>query len=209
LNIFNKIIVVLILIFLIGISVVSMVNIFAGYFTWADVSTKILDPSTTVNKFVGFLALLAIFVISVFLLLIEFYRRRIKVANISSSREGNAMVTLETVSSQIRNEVVKVDGLKDIKVKIIPKTGGIIINMNAMLGESVDIPGKMQEIINVARGVVSEKLGIKVLKTNLTITGLAPGKEGKEESKIQTGEIEMEEEPRGGEEISEEKDNDK
>lgn len=208
-NIFNKVIVVLILIFLIGLSVVSMVNIFAGYFTWSDVAERIINPQTTVNKFVAFLALIAVFIISVFLLLMEFYRRRARVANISSSRTGNAMVTLDTVSSQIRNEVLKIEGLNEVRVKVVPKATGVIINMNATLDENVDIPGKMQEIINGATGIVSDKLGIKVLKTNLTITGLAPGEEIRKEAKKESPQKEAEEEPVEIEDISDKEDKEK
>jgi len=234
-NIFNRIIVVLILILLVCFSVISMVNVFAGivvlilillvcfsvismvnvfaeYFTWSNLALKVLNPEYSVNKFAAFLALLAVFAISVFLLLMEFYRKRARVANISSSKTGNAMVTLDTVSGQIKNEVLKIDGLdeirvkvvpkttgiiinmnarlnedvdipenNEIRVKVVPKTTGIIINMNARLNEDVDIPEKMHEIINKASTIVSDKLGIKVIKTNLTIVGLAAVKKEKEE----------------------------
>jgi uncharacterized alkaline shock family protein YloU len=182
-NIFNKIMVVLVLIFLVCLSIISMVNVFAGYFKWSDLALKIFNPGYNVSKFVAFLALLAVLAISVLLILLEFYRRRAKVANISSSKTGNAMVTLETVAMQIKNEVLKVDGLEEIKIKIIPKTTGIIIDMNAKLNEGVDIPEKMQEIINGATGIVSDKLGIKVIKTNLTIIGLVAGRKEKEPQK--------------------------
>jgi uncharacterized alkaline shock family protein YloU len=191
LNIFNKIIVVLILVCLIGVSVISAVNVLVGYFSWLDIIAGFLRIFTSVNRIVAFLALVAVFLFSIFLLLLEFYRRRKKVANISSSKSGSAMVTLETVSGQVRNEVLKIDGLDDIKVKVVPKKSGIIIDMNALLDESVDIPAKMQEITSRASGVVSDKLGIKVLKTNLTITGLSSKKKGKEENKTETEQMEI------------------
>lgn len=177
-NIFNKIVVILILIFLIGLSIVSMVNVFAEYFEWSDLAMQIFNPANSINAFVAFLALLAVFAISVFLLILEFYRRKTRVANISSSKTGNAMVTIETVAGQIKNEVTKIDGVEDVKVKITPKPTGIIIDMNAKLSDDADIPDKMQEIINGASGIVSDKLGIKVIKTNLIIVGLVPGGEG-------------------------------
>jgi len=201
-NIFNRIIVVLILILLVCFSVISMVNVFAGYFTWSNLALKVLNPEYSVNKFAAFLALLAVFAISVFLLLMEFYRKRTRVANISSSKTGNAMVTLDTVSGQIKSEVLKIDGLDEIRVKVVPKTTGIIINMNARLNEDVDIPEKMQEIINKASTIVSDKLGIKVIKTNLTIVGLAAVKKEKEEKKKEARSKEVEKELIETEEIS-------
>ena len=202
-NIFNKIVVVLILIFLACLSIISMVNIFAEYFKWSDLALRIFTPEYNISKFVVFLALLGIFAISVLLMLLEFYRKRTKVANISSSKTGNAMVTLETIAGQIKNEVIKIDGLEEIKVNIIPKTAGIIINMNAKLNDNVNIPEKMQEIINVASGIVSDKLGIKVIKTNLTIIGLVEGKKEKEVKKKEIEKKPVKTKPEEAEDISE------
>jgi len=202
-NIFNKIVVVLILISIACLSILSMVNIFTGYFEWSDLALRIFGPEYNISKFVIFLALFGVFALSVLLILLEFYRKRAKVASISSSKTGNAMVTLETVAGQIKNEVIKIDGLEEIKVNIIPKAAGIIINMNAKLKDNVNIPEKMQEIINGASGIVSDKLGIKVIKTNLTITGLIEGKKEKEVKKKEIEKKPVETKPKEDEDISE------
>ena len=164
---------------------------------------RIFSPEYNIGKFIAFLALLGVFAVSVLLILLEFYRKRAKVANISSSKTGNAMVTLETVAGQIKNEVSKIDGLEEIKVNIVPKTAGIIINMNAKLNDNVNIPEKMQEIINGASGIVSDKLGIKVIKTNLTIIGLVEGKREKEVKKKEIEKKPVETKTEEAEDISE------
>ena len=103
------------------------------------------------------------------------------------------MITLDTVAVQIKNEALKVEGLDDVKVKIIPKATGIIINMYAKLRENLDIPATMQEIIKSSTSIVSEKLGIKVIKINLTTTGLASAKkESKKEKEERIEEKETE-----------------
>jgi len=178
-NIFNKVIVLLILICMICVSLISIVNVFVEYFKWSDLALRVFNSGINVNPFIAALALMMVFSISIFIVLLEFYRRRTRVANISSSKTGNAMVTLETVAMQIKNAVIKIDGLEEIKVKIVPKAAGIIINMNAKLNEDLEIPKKMQEIINEAAGIVSDKLGIKVIKTNLTVIGLVAGRKEK------------------------------
>ncbi len=182
-NIFNKVIIILILICLVCISLVSVFNEFANFFSWSDFALKIFNPNVDIPTYITVLASIAVFSISVILLLLELYRRRVRVANISSSKEGNAMMTLETISIQIKNEVLKIEGLEEIKVKILPKATGVIINMYAKLREDLDIPATMQEIINGAANIVSDKLGIKVIKTNLTIVGFADVKKKKEAKK--------------------------
>jgi len=190
-NIFNKVIMVLILICLICISLVAVFNEFAEFFQWSDFALRIFNPQVDIPTYITVLAAIAVFAISVVLLLLELYRRKTKVASISSSKEGNAMITLDTVAIQIKNEALKVEGLDDVKVKIIPKATGIIINMYAKLRENLDIPATMQEIIKSSTSIVSEKLGIKVIKINLTTTGLAGEK--KEAKKEEEEKIEEEE----------------
>jgi len=206
-NIFNKVIIVIILICIICVSLISIVNVFLEYFKWSDFALKVFNPENDVNPYIAALALLMIFSISIFIILLEFYRKRTRVAIISSSKSGNAMVTLETVAAQIKNAVIKIDGLEEIKVKIVPKATGIIINMNAKLNEDMDIPEKMHEIINKATSIVSDKLGIKVIKTNLTITGLVAGRKEKEVKKKEEEGVEVVQEEAEG--VSEIEDDDR
>ncbi len=180
-NIFNKILIVLLLISIVFISFVAIINGFVGYFKWSDVALRLLAPLNSINPYILALALLLVMGISIFILILEFYRRKQRVANISTSKSGNTMITLETIITQIKTSSKKINGLRDLKVKIIPKINGIILNMQAKLDEGSDLPKKIQEIINNASKLVSEKLGIRVLKANLTIMDLASGKAKEEE----------------------------
>jgi uncharacterized alkaline shock family protein YloU len=83
------------------------------------------------------------------------------------------MITIDTIEEQIKNTINKLNGLNNVKVKIDPKSNGVIINMFAKLSGDQDLRGKMQEITKEASSLASEKLGIKVIKTNLTIVGLS------------------------------------
>jgi len=175
-RIFNKIIMIILLISLACLSLAGIVNAFAGFVSWTDAANSVLRPVDDANPYIVTLALLFIFLICIFLLVLEFYRRRVRAASISSSKTGFAMITLDTIAAQIKNSTSKLDGIESIKVKVVPKAGGVIINMLAKIDEEQDVPAKMQEIVKQASEVASEKLGIKVLKNNLTIVGLAPGK---------------------------------
>ncbi len=171
-NIFNKVLVIIVLVCLTFLSLFAIVNEFANFIDWSEVGQRILNPANDINPYIATLALLFILIISIFLLILEFYPGKSRTANISSSKSGFAMITIETIEEQIKNTVNKLNGLEDISVKIDPRSNGIIINMFAKLSEDQDLPGKMQEITKEASTLASEKLGIKVMKTNLTIVGL-------------------------------------
>ncbi len=171
-NIFNKIIVVIILLFFIFISFLSIINEFIGFFSWSGIANKVFNAKININPYISTLALLMVIVICVFLLLLEFYRRKTKIAKIYNVESGKAMITLSTISQQIKDSVMKVKGLQNVKINIISRQSGIIINMMVELSQNLNIPEKMTEIINVARDVSLNKLNIKVIDTNLTITNL-------------------------------------
>jgi uncharacterized alkaline shock family protein YloU len=180
-NIFNKIIVVATLVFLAFISLFSMVNEFvdAGIFKWSDIAMKIFNPEVDIPLYISSFALLMVFIICVFLLVLEFYRRKSKVAIISGVKAGKAMITLESIAQQIKDKVTKVDGVGDVRATARPKSNGIIIDMLVELNLDVNIPEKMQEIIDKASDVASDKLGVKVINTKLTIVSLAPERKEK------------------------------
>lgn len=178
-NIFNKIIVVAALVFLAFISLFSMVNEFVEFFKWSDVATEIFNPEVDIPLYISPFALFMVFIICVFLLILEFYRRRAKVAMISGVKAGKAMITLESIAQQVKDKIIKVDGVGDVRVTALPKSNGIIIDMLVELSLDVNIPEKMQEIIDKAAGVASDKLGVKVINTKLTIVNLAPERKEK------------------------------
>jgi hypothetical protein len=172
-NIFNKIIVVIILIFIVCMSVVGIFNSFVHVFKWSDIVTRFLDSGKTLNPYISALALLLIMVFCIFLFILEFYRKKPKSAIVAAVKDGTAMITLESAANQIRESLSKISGTADIVVRIMPKSNGVILNIRAKICSDCNVPEKMQEIIKGASSFTFNKLGIKVYKTNLTIVNLS------------------------------------
>ncbi|MCJ7665506.1 MAG: alkaline shock response membrane anchor protein AmaP [Actinobacteria bacterium] len=188
-KIFNKVIVILLLVCIAFFCMFSIVNEFAGFFDWSLIGQKVLDPAVDINPYISTLVLLFIFIISIFILILEFYPGRSRTAIISSSKSGYTMITIDTVCTQIKNSVNRLDGIEDLKIRIDPKSKGIIINMSAKLSGGLDLPARMQEIIREAASAASEKLGIKTIMTNLTIAGLSKKKPDADAAIEETEEI--------------------
>lgn len=81
-NIFNRIIVVLLLLFSIVFSIISAVNTFVHLFKWSDVFNRILSFISNANIYIKAIIFLLILAVSIILLIFEFYRRKAKTANI-------------------------------------------------------------------------------------------------------------------------------
>jgi len=169
-NIFNRIIMIIAMLCLIVFSIVAIVNIFVSLFEWSTISDRIASYATN-NPYILAAILFLVLAIALIILIFEFYRRKIKHANISTDQSGKTMVTLKTVAMQIRGSLNNIQGMIDQKVKVIPKHDGIIINIFSKLITGISVVDKTKEIRETASNFASKNLGFKVLQTNYTATG--------------------------------------
>src|SRR5450830_1047149 len=176
-NIFNRIIMVILMLCLIVFSIVTMVNIFfVNLFKWSTVSGSIISYVNNLNLYILTAVLLFVLVIALIILILEFYRRKIKLANISTDQSGKTMVTLKTAAMQIRESLNSTQGVIDPKVKVVPRQNGIIINIFSKLITGISVVDKNKEIRETASDFASKNLGFKVLQTNYTATGFVTKK---------------------------------
>lgn len=171
-SIFNKVVIVVILVFLIAVSFISIANEFTGFFKWSDLSSKVFNPAGNINRYISTLALLMVVVICVLLLMLEFHKKKSRIVKVYNVQSGIAMITIDAIAQQVKESVLSVSGLKNLKVDILQKSGGVVIEMAVELGQSANIPEKMSEIIKAARDISVNKLNIKVIDTKLTILNL-------------------------------------
>ena len=182
-NIFNRIIMIIAMLCLIVISIVAIVNIFMNLFEWSTIADRIINYSKSMSPYILAGILFLVLVIALIILIFEFYRRKIKHANISTDQSGKTMVTLKTAAMQIRESLNNIQGMIDPKAKVIPRHDGIIINIFSKLITGISVVDKTKEIRETASNFASKNLGFKVLQTNYTATGFITKKVKEEELK--------------------------
>ena len=170
-NIFNRIIMIILLLFIVVSSIVIVVNIYADLFEWSDIFTRILDFGTNTNIHLMALIFVAIIIIAIVLLIFEFYRRKLKTANVSAVSDGKAMISTRIASQQIQEDLADLLDIDNLRVQVIPRSSGAIVNIFARLYKGINVADKMQEVINKANKSARENLGVKIIKTNFTVTG--------------------------------------
>jgi len=170
-NVFNRIIMTVAMLCLIVFSIVAIVNIFVGLFEWSTISDRIISYATNLNPYILAGILFLVLVIALIILISEFYRRKIKLASISTDSSGKTMVTLKTSAGQIRESLNSIQGVIDPQVKVVPRQNGIIIDIFSKLITGINVADKTKEIREAASNFASTNLGFKVLQTNYTATG--------------------------------------
>jgi hypothetical protein len=173
-NIFNRIIMIILLIILAISSIVIVVNIYAILFDWADIFGRIMYYIENTNIHLMALIFVAIIIASIALLILEFYRRKLRTANVASVSDGKAMITIKGASRQIEEDMADLKDVDNLKVRVVPKSNGAIINISARLYKGINVSEKMQEVISRANKSARENLGVKIIKTNFTVGGFLP-----------------------------------
>ncbi len=176
-NIFNRIVVILLLLFVTVACIVSIVNIFLNLYLFTDIANRFTSMVEKANPVVLALILFLILAVSLVLLVLEFYKKRAQAASIGIEQSGNTMITLKTVSRQIRERLLEIEDVINPKVKIVPKDGGIIIHIFSLLTKPDHVAEKTHEIRKKASDFASESLGFNVMQTNYTATGFTEKKE--------------------------------
>ena len=182
-NIFNRILVVILLIFIVVFSIVAVVNKFTDLFIWTDISNRTIGSIAALNPYLVAGVFVVLIAICIFLLFLEFYRRKLKVVKLSEDDTGSEMVTLKALNKRIEKSLSKVENMSNLRVKVIPKKEGLIINMYAKISRGINVEKKIAQIREKASEFVTENMGFKVLKTNLTVTGFTAQKEVRAEER--------------------------
>ena len=173
-NIFNRIIIIILLLVLVISSIVIVVNIYAILFDWADIFGRIIYYIENTNIHLMALIFVAIIIASIALLVLEFYRRKLRTANVVSVSDGKAMITTRSASQQIQEDIADLKDVDNLKIRVLPKLNGAIINIVARLYKGTNVSEKMQEVISRANKSARENLGVKIIKTNFIVSGFLP-----------------------------------
>ena len=197
-NVFNRIIMVILLLVLIVFSIVAILNVFIGMFEWSAISDRIASYATNLNQYILAGILFLILVIALIILILEFYRRKIKLVSISTDPSGKTTVTLKTAAMQIRESLNNIQDVIDPQVKVVPRQNGIIIDIFSKLITGINVADKTKEIRDSASNFASRNLGFKILQTNYTATGFITKKvkEVKVAAETVPQEVKVEEEPK-------------
>ncbi len=174
LNIFNRIVMVLLLLVVIFISSILMVDTFINVI---DSSTVLgaISPTLDFLRPFGLAGILfLVLLISILLLILELYIRRPQTVTVANLKTGKARISVASIADQIRQDVIKVSEIHNVRVRVEPKGKGIVARLLVEISQDIDVPSKTQEVMQVVQNTVSSKLGLKLVDTKMTLIYVPP-----------------------------------
>ena len=170
-NVFNRIMMILVILVVfiavtIGLVVpVESLQVIKGA---ADNMLSILSrvkPGNIGTIFYAILILCAILidVLLVALLFLEVRgpRHTLRVAKVGG---GEVSVTAESLAERIQYHLDQLADVIGVQVKVAPRGGGVDLDLNIQTGADVNVPEKAEQVLEVTRQVVEDKMGLKLAR---------------------------------------------
>jgi len=186
-NIFNRIFIVILILFLLVLSVVAMLNTFLPLIDIGDMLNRFADYYNSMNRWILLLFWLILFFVCFALLILEFIGKKPKVVKLVNVKEGKATMTLSSIGKQIHNDVINVSNIQSVRVGVLPKRSGMITNLDLGVEQGLDLTEKTREIVEVVKSSAN-RLGVKLYDTNVNFIPVSGPKIRRERPEIKVEE---------------------
>lgn len=186
-NILNRILIVILILFLLILSLVAMLNTFLPLIDIGDMSNRFADYYNSMNRWVLLFFWLIFFFVCFALLILEFIGKKPKAVKMVNVKEGKATMSLSSIGKQIHNDVMNVSNIQSVRVGILPKRSGIITNLDLGVEQGLDLTEKTREIVEVVKSSAN-RLGVKLYNTNVNFIPVSGPKIRRERPEIKVEE---------------------
>ena len=168
-NAMNRVLVVVLL--LIAIVVCTVALVAPGWtlyqITWqsdaAMHSLNCLKPYVRVA--LGVLFALTLDVIFVLLIILEVRRPARKAIRVEQAAGGEVQISVASIADRLRYEVDQLPGILRTKAKVSSKRGGVVAELDVETAAGITVPEQAEQIVETARQVVEEKMGLKLARS--------------------------------------------
>ncbi|MGB3346586.1 MAG: hypothetical protein WBA71_04995 [Candidatus Humimicrobiia bacterium] len=186
-NILNRILIVILILFLLILSLVAMLNTFLPLIDIGDMLNRFADYYNSMNRWVLLFFWLIFFFVCFALLILEFIGKKPKAVKMVNVKEGKATMSLSSIGKQIHNDVMNVSNIQSVRVGILPKRSGIITNLDLGVEQGLDLTEKTREIVEVVKSSAN-RLGVKLYNTNVNFIPVSGPKIRRERPEIKVEE---------------------
>jgi len=112
----------------------------------------------------GILFAVALNIILVLFLVAEVRRPTAKAIRVKKTSGGEVQVSVNSIADRLRYEIDQLASVLRTKPKVLAKRGGVVVELDVETAAEIDVPKKAEEIVETARQVVEEKMGLKLAR---------------------------------------------
>jgi uncharacterized alkaline shock family protein YloU len=172
-NTFNRVVVVLLLLATIIVMTIVLVvprPVIEALQQWLwnlDVNLALVSPP--VLLVMGVALALLVDVVCVVLIWLEFRRPRPRAIRVQSITGGQAELSVDSVARRLERDIGQLEGVTFVKPNVWGRRGGVEIEFDLETGPEVDVPTKTEEVCQVTREAVEDRMGLKLRKVRVHV----------------------------------------
>ena len=176
-NVFNRLVViVLLLAIILAIIIVAVVPretlaIVGAFFDWLYQSAEIYQTGADWPLFAAARVFIGggLVIACLFLLWLELRRPRKKTVRVQKLAGGEAHITVDSIADRLAYNIDQLPDVIRVTPKIYSKARGVDIELLLETTPDIDVPMKTEEVLQVTREVVGERMGLKLGKVQVKI----------------------------------------
>ncbi|MBC8248806.1 MAG: alkaline shock response membrane anchor protein AmaP [Anaerolineales bacterium] len=173
-NTFNRVVVILLLLATIIVMTTVLVvprpaiEVLQQQWLWnLDMNLSFVPPLTLLV--VGVALALLVDVVCAVLIWLEIRRRRPRAIKVRSISGGQAELTVDSVSRRVEHSISQLDGVISVEPNVLGKRRGVEVVIGLETSPEVNVPAKAEEVCQVTREIVEDKMGLKLRKVKVNI----------------------------------------
>ncbi len=111
----------------------------------------------------------AIVLFCLFLLWLELRRPKRKTVRVQKMAGGEALITVDSIAQRLAYNIDQLPDVIKVTPKIIGRSKGVDIDLLLETSPDIDVPMKTEEVLQVTREVIVERMGLKLGKVQVKI----------------------------------------
>jgi hypothetical protein len=111
----------------------------------------------------------AIIVLCLILLWLELRRPRKKTIRVQKLAGGEAHITVDSIAQRLAYNIDQLPDVIKVSPHILGRARGVDLNLHLETSPDIDVPMKTEEVLQVAREVMEERMGLKAGKIQVKI----------------------------------------
>ncbi len=176
-NIFNRLIMILLLLILIVLTAVIAIapsqsmDLTAKFFQWLYQNAEAYRTGGDWAYFAGGRVIIggAIVILCLLLLWLELRRPRKKTIRAQKMEGGEAHISVDSISQRLAYNIDQLPDVIRVTPRINGRSRGVDIDLLLETSPDIDIPMKTEEVLQVTREVIEERMGLKLGKVQVNI----------------------------------------
>jgi hypothetical protein len=176
-NVFNRLVVVLLLLLIIVLTAIVVIvpqqslRLVATTFDWLREGAANYTNSADWPLFAaGRVVVGGVIVLAcLFLIWLELRRPQKKVIRVQKMAGGEANITTDSIAQRLAYNLDQLPDVIKVSPRITGRSRGVDIDLLLETSPEIDVPMKTEEVLQVTREVVGERMGLKLGKVQVQI----------------------------------------